>query len=404
MKILFLNQFFWPDSSATSQLLTDLARELAERGHTVTVICTEGGYAPSAIGGPPGVRIERVKALPFVRGRIGRVLCYLSFYPSALMRALLLPRSDLIVSLTTPPLINVVATIVKVLRGSRHVIWEMDMYPDVAVELQYIKRNGILHRITAAAAGLSRRHCDGIIALGECMKSRLVASGVDARKIAIAQNWADGDAIRPVQRPHTNQLVLLYSGNFGLAHDLGTIAGAITRLRGDPRFRFLFAGGGGRREELARLVETHKLDSVSLLPYAPREDLARSLSAGDIGLVTQLDASCGTVVPSKIYGILAAGRPVLFIGPAEATPALIIRQFQCGWHVRCGDVDGLTTLLNRLIEDPAAVEEAGSRARRALLQNFNLALGVERIIHILERAAPALALEAKPESDLKKAS
>jgi colanic acid biosynthesis glycosyl transferase WcaI len=411
MNVLFFNQFFWPDSSATSQLLTDLARELCNRGHQVTVVCTDGGYAPSAAGDLPGIRIERVKALPFVRGRVGRLLSYLSFYPAALLRALSLPRPDLVVSLTTPPLINLVGSIVKALRGSPHLIWEMDLYPDVAVELNYLKPNGVVHRLTASIADFSRRHCDGIIALGACMKARLTARGIDPRKIVVAENWADGKAIHPYPRLHDqDQLVLLYSGNLGLAHDVETIAGAILRLREDHRFRFVFVGGGSRRPELAALAQTHQIHSIKLLPYAPREGLGRSLAAGDIGLVTQLDASCGTVVPSKIYGILAAGRPVLFIGPSDATPARIIERFQCGWQIGCGDVDSLTHLLTRLVEDPAEVEEAGRRARLALLQNFDLPIGVDRIIRILERAAPAMAIDEpypellRPEHDLKKAS
>jgi colanic acid biosynthesis glycosyl transferase WcaI len=411
MRILFFNQFFWPDSSATSQLLTDLATELNARGHQVSVICTAGGYAPSASGDLPGIRIERVKSLPFVRGRIGRLLSYLSFYPFALLRAFSLPRQDLIVSLTTPPLISLIGSIVKAVRGSNHVIWEMDLYPDVAVELNYIKSGGLIHRITGSVADFSRRHCDAIIALGDCMKRRLISRGIDARKIVVADNWADSKTIRPYPRlHHQDQLVLLYSGNLGLAHDLDTITGAILRLREDRRFRFVFVGGGSRRSQLADLVKAHGLDAVKLLPYAPREDLGRSLSAGDIGLVTQLDASCGTVVPSKVYGILASGRPLLFIGPEDSTPARIVERFNCGWSVRCGDVDALTELLHRLVEAPAEVEQAGQRARLALLQNFDLPIGVDRIIRTLEHASrttaqdhPDLTPEQK-EQDLKIAS
>jgi colanic acid biosynthesis glycosyl transferase WcaI len=410
MRILFFNQFFWPDSSATSQLLTDLAMELNRRGHEVSVICTEGGYAPSVSGHLPGIHIERVKSLPFVRGRLGRLLSYLSFYPFAMLRALSLRRQDLIVSLTTPPLINLVGSILKAVRGSHHIIWEMDLYPDVAVELNYLKAGGLIHRLTGNVADFSRRHCDAIIALGDCMKGRLIARGIDASKIAVVENWADGKAIRPYPRlGRQDELVVLYSGNFGLAHDLDTIAEAILGLRDDPRFRFVFTGGGSRRKALANMVQSHGLESVKLLPYAAREELGRSLSAGDIGLVTQLDASCGTVVPSKVYGILAAGRPILYIGPHDSTPARLVERFQCGWHIRCGDVDALTRLLRRLIENRAEVEEAGHRARRALLQNFDLPIGVDKIIRIFERAVPIMSVAEPPlgaegGQDLQKAS
>jgi colanic acid biosynthesis glycosyl transferase WcaI len=385
MKVLFLNQFFWPDSSATSQLLTDLTRHLVERGHEVSVICADGVYASGERGNPPRVHIERVKSLPFVRGKIGRILSYLSFYVLAFFRALSLPKPDVVVSLTTPPLISLVGTLVKALRGSRHFIWEMDIYPDVAIDLNYIQAGGMADRITGSISDFSRHHADGILSLGECMRERLIRRGIAPSKILVTQNWADASEIEPV--PYgtgSEHLVLLYSGNLGLAHDLGTIQDAIGELRHEDQFRFVFVGGGARRKELSSFVEREKITSVELRDYAPRASLGESLSLGDIGLVTQQNACCGSVVPSKVYGILAAGRPVLFIGPAEATPALIIDRFECGWQVDCGDAAGLARLLRELAAKPGEVQAAGQRARKALLAHFDLSIGVQRIARILE--------------------
>ncbi|GAC1355879.1 MAG: glycosyltransferase family 4 protein [Acidobacteriaceae bacterium] len=397
MKILLLNQFFWPDSAATSQLLTDLARGLADQGHTVYAIAADGGYAAAgdASLNPPAVEIHRVRSLPFVRGKAGRVLSYLSFYLSAAVRGLTLPRPDLVLTLTTPPLLSLLGTLIRTLRGSRHFIWEMDVYPDVAIDLNYFKAGGVADRVTGWLADLSRRRADGIIALGECMKQRLVNRGIDPRRIAVADNWADGSAIHPLPRPgDPDQLVLLYSGNLGLAHDLDTLTESMRQLRLDPRFRFLFVGSGGRRQQLAQFCETHHLTSVELRPYVQRESLEQSLAAGDIGLVTQREACCGSVVPSKVYGLMAAGRPILFIGPKEATPARIVERFQCGWHINCNDSAALTSLLQHLALNPAEMVLAGQRARRALLENYDLPLGVARILHILNADhAPLATLE-----------
>ncbi len=392
MRILLLNQFFWPDSAATSQLLTDLARGLAAEGHTVYAISADGGYAVTDAGDPPPVEIHRVKALPFVRGRIGRVLSYLSFYVSAAVRGLTLPRPDLVLTLTTPPLLSLLGTLIRTLRGSRHFIWEMDVYPDVAVDLNYFKAGGLADRITGLFADLSRRRADGIIALGECMKERLVHRGLDPHRIYVADNWADATAIQPLPRPgDPSRLVLLYSGNLGLAHDLDTLTAAMLDLRNDDRFRFLFVGSGGRRQELSSFCETHGITSVELRPYVQRDSLSHSLAAGDVGLVTQRESCCGSVVPSKVYGLLAAGRPILFVGPADATPARIVERFQCGWHVNCNDHVALSALLKFLANNPKVVAEAGRHARQALVQNFDLPLGVARIVGILgaERATPA---------------
>lgn len=384
MRILLLNQFFWPDSAATSQLLTDVARQLAAEGHEIHAICADAGYAPSANDDAPRVIIHRIRSSPFVRGRVGRVLSYASFYALAATRSLTLPKFDVVVTLTTPPLLSLIGNTVKIIRGARHFIWEMDVYPDVAVDLGYFKRNRAADRITGALADWSRRNADGIIALGECMKQRLVARGIPAGQIEVAENWADSREIPVLSRPgDPNKLVLLYSGNLGLAHDLATVMTAMRSLRADPRFQFVFVGSGSSRQELADFAKAEHITSLELRPYVQRASLGESLAAGDIGLVTQRDACCGSVVPSKVYGIMAAGRPVLFIGPVNATPALIIRRFDCGWHIPCGDSEALTQLLQHLANHPEEVKSAGLRARQALLQNFDLPLGTARISAIL---------------------
>jgi colanic acid biosynthesis glycosyl transferase WcaI len=398
MKIALLNQFFWPDSAATSQLLTDLANSLAAAGHEVTVISSDkGGYAAAAdCENAPSVTIRRVKSLRFARARAGRILSYLSFYSAAALKGLALPTQDLVVTLTTPPLLSLLGTLIKTFRGSRHFIWEMDLYPDVAVDLHYLKPGALAERFIGALADLSRSHADGIIALGECMKERLIARSISEAHIFVADNWADSRSIVPMTRPgDPEKLMLLYSGNIGLAHDFDTLLGAMEELRDEPAFRFLFAGNGSRRQEVEDYVAQHRLDSVEWRPFVPRQKLGESLAAGDIGLVTQKPACCGSVVPSKVYGLLAAGRPILFVGPARATPARIIRRFQCGWHVEAGDVRGLTTLLRHLAQHRDEVVLAGQRARQCLLDHFDLPLGVARVSAILTgQLTPSPALPA----------
>lgn len=384
MRIFLLNQFFWPDSAPTSQLLTDLAREFARNGHEVHAICADSGYAPDRADNAPPVQIHRVRSLPFVRGRLGRILSYASYYVGAVVRSLRLPRPDLVITLTTPPLLSLVGNAVMILRGARHYIWEMDIYPDVAVDLGYFKPDSLLTRIVGWLADGSRHLADGVIALGECMKQRLIGHGIAPGQIAVADNWADSHAITVLPRQDADaRLVVLYSGNLGLAHDIDTISAAMLSLREDPRFHFLFVGSGGRREELARFAAAHHLQAIEFRPYAPRESLSQGLAAGDIGLVMQRDICCGSVVPSKMYALLAAGRPVLFIGPADATPARIIHRFKCGWHVACGDVASLVALLHLLADHPEVVRSAGQRARQTLVENFDLPLGVARIAAIV---------------------
>ncbi len=384
MKILLLNQFFWPDSAATSQLLTDVARGLAGRGHEVYAVCAGGEYALKDSDDPPSAVIYRAASVPFWRGGIGRVLSYLSYYVNCAVRGITAPRPDVVVTLTTPPLLPLIGTLIKWLRGSKHFLWEMDLYPDVAVDVNYIRRGGLLDRSTGILADLARHKSDGIIALGDCMRSRLLARGIPQEKILVAENWADGKLIRPVPRTtDQSEFVVLYSGNLGLAHDVDTIAEVMRELKQDRRFRFVFAGGGPLRRSFEDCCRRNDLRQVDFKSYARRAGLGESLGAGDVGLVTQRASCLGSVVPSKIYGLMAAARPILFIGPGESTAAQVIKRFRCGWHVPNGDAAGLIQLLARLAAHPAEVEESGRRARQAFLEHYDRPLGVARICRLL---------------------
>ncbi len=384
MRILLLNQFFWPDSAATSQLLTDLARGLAERGHEVHAICADPGYALQDETNPPQAQIHRIPSVRFVRGPLGRVASYASFFQGAIWRGVRVPRPDIVVTLTTPPLLSLVGNLLKLLRGAKHFIWEMDVYPDVAVDLQYVPAGGIFDRVVGAIADCSRKRSDGILALGACMRDRLLKRGLPAAKIFVAENWADSSVISPAPWPvAAAPLTLLYSGNLGLAHEVDTITQAMTVLKDDGQFRFVFAGGGARRKPLEELCRERRLPSVEFRSYSSRMTLGESLGAGHIGLITQQQACLGSVVPSKVYGLLAASRPVLFIGPKESTVARIIKRFDCGWQVECGDASSLLALLRTLADNRTIVEQAGYRARQAFLQHYDMRHGVSRLCALI---------------------
>ncbi len=398
MRFLLLNQFYPPDAAPTGRLLADVVAPIEVQGLSASVVCAHYGYAAAG-------SLRR-----FARARLAD---YAGYYLCAAARTLFACNPDTVLTLTTPPLLPLVGTLSKLLRHSRHIIWEMDVYPDVAVALGTFKPRGVLDRLVGALADFSRRRADAIIALGPCMRDRLIARGIPPEKIHVAENWADGSQIRPVPRVFDGCLRILYSGNLGLAHDIDTIAQAMRCLSQDSRFRFTFAGGGPRRKALEQFCGENSLANVAFEPYKDPGLLSEHLGSCDIGLVTQNPATLGAVVPSKAYAIMAAGRPVLYIGPPEATPAINIRRFQCGWQIAPGDVEGLVSLLQLLAANPDLVRDAGHRAREAFEQHFDLPLGVARIMRILcpdsvpgteslDASAPAasscvVAPEAQPE-------
>ncbi len=383
MHIVLLNQFFWPDTIATSQFLTDLAEPLAE-DHEVTAICGESRSNESFTGAWPGPQISIIRTRNFAFERDGytRMASYISYLAGTLWHGLWLRRPTIYITLTTPPVLSIVGSVLSTLRRTQHVIWEMDVYPDIATDVGYFPRDGVTDRIFGPALDWSRRRATAIIVLGEDMKARLVARGIPECKIEVADNWADGKEITPQPFP-VGPLVIHYSGNLGIAHETDTIAALIRRLGNHPDFRFIFSGSGSKRPRLELLCRNEGLRNVDFRPYCPRAELGHSLAEGHIGLVTQLPKTVGSVVPSKIYGIMAAGRPLLYIGPSESTPALHIRRFDCGWRFEPGDVDALEQLLLELNENRRLVMEAGARAREAFEENFDRPIGIARIRKIL---------------------
>jgi colanic acid biosynthesis glycosyl transferase WcaI len=383
MRIVLLNQFFWPDAVATAQLLSDLAQSLAQENE-VTAICSgQTGPVLSADSEfAPNMKIVRTRGFKFNHGKVGRVSSYISYVVGTIWHGMRLPSADVYLTLTTPPILSAIGSGFALLRGARHVIWEMDVYPDIASDIGYFKRGGILERCIGAVLDWSRHRASAIIVLGEDMKERLVARGIPEEKIHVAENWADGNEIYP-QQLSNGPLVVEYSGNLGLAHEVDTVAAVVGRLGNDPSFRFVFAGGGPKRKQLETRCHQQGLQNVNFRPYCKRADLGQSLGEGHLGLVTQLSETVGSVVPSKIYGIMAAGRPILYIGPKGSTPAQHIHRFNCGWHVAPGDVDHLESLLHRLNSDRQLVSEAGARARIAFEQNFERSIGVERIVRVI---------------------
>jgi colanic acid biosynthesis glycosyl transferase WcaI len=395
MKILLLNQFYWPDGSATSQLLTDLTRRLAAAGHEVTVLCSAGEYAAADTTGAPPVKVERMRGFSFRRGGAGRLAAYLSYLAWAAWRGLRAPKPDVAITMTTPPGLPLVGAMLKGLRGVRHCIWEMDMYPDVALDVGYLRRESAAARALGAALDYPRRQADCVIALGECMAARLKARMPEA-KIHIAENWAPEPDFPYFPPRLEGALRVLYSGNLGLAHDVETIAAAMEELREDDGFEFTFGGGGPGHELIWERCIERRILNARFLPYcAPSEHAAR-VAAYDIGLVTQKDACAGSVVPSKVYALLAAGRPYLYIGPAHATPGLLIERHGCGWQVACGDAAALVRVLRELREKPQLVTAAADRARALFVSRHERRLGVERVARIVE-AVGEQAAEASAE-------
>jgi colanic acid biosynthesis glycosyl transferase WcaI len=323
-----------------------------------------------------GVRLEWVGGLPFTRAsHWRRALGYLSLYPAILWRALRLPRHDVAVFLTDPPLQFLLGGWVHLFKRSRLAHWAQDIYPELAEELNVLRRRGLVARLLRGLAARSLRKFDAVVVIGACMKERMLARGIEPARLAVIPDWADTDAVRPTPREGNrfraecgvmDQFVVMYSGNFGLAHDFTAILGAAARLQRErDDIAFLLVGDGPRLKDLQARVAAEGLRNIRLAPPQPLPRLAETLGAGDLHLVSMQDALCGLVVPSKIYGVLAAGRPAVFLGPAESEAAQLLTRHDCGTVLPAATADSLALAIHRWADDPAARAAAGERARRA---------------------------------------
>jgi colanic acid biosynthesis glycosyl transferase WcaI len=396
VRVLLLNQFFHPDLAATAQLATDLAEDLVAAGFEVTALAAQGSYLGGAKLAPreeyKGIRIERVRCTSLGKGSIARrLLDYGSFYASAAARVLATGRYDAVLAMSTPPLVATIGALRRTLRGTRFVYWLQDVYPELAVEFGVLRPRSLATRAFDAASRWTLRRADAVIVLGDAMGDRVRAKGVAPERVHVVPNWADERAIRPV--PHAENAfrraqgldgkrVVLYSGNMGRAHDVATVLQAARQLREEQDLVFLFIGDGAKRPEVE--AAARELPSVRLLPYQPRETLAESLSAGDVHLVTQEPFTVGLIEPSKLYGVMAAGRPVLYVGPPETEAAATVRRESIGEVVVNGDPGGVVLALGRLLADPLVM---GVRSRRSFQERYGRVRRTVQIAEILRYAA-----------------
>ncbi|WP_428387472.1 glycosyltransferase family 4 protein [Mucisphaera sp.] len=374
MRVLILNQPFHPDVAATAQHAHDLGRYLVAQGHEVEVVASRSIYGQTGASLArfevvDGIRVHRVGVSLFgKRGIAARLADFLLFYVLAGFRVLTLERADVVVTLTTPPFIGLLGAMLRLLRGSRWVYWGMDLYPDVPVALGVMKPDGWL---TLGFEALNRwclRRCDRVVALGRCMKGLIESKGVPGERVNWIGVWAanPAEATEPEASGYraewglSGKFVVMYSGNLGLAHDAETLVAAAERLADRDDLRFVFVGSGKRMAEVSDRVAA--LPNGAVYGYQPRERLGELLAAADVHLISQLPAFTGVVVPSKLYGIMAAGRASVFVGPEEAEVAMELKASGCGETLAVGDVDGLVRVIEGLAADRDRCRALGEKA------------------------------------------
>ena len=416
MRILILNQYFHPDTAATAQLLTELCEDLATQ-HEVHVVTGRPSYNPSertasrgmiSRESHAGVRVSRVWSTAFDRSSMaGRLVNYGTYLGCSLVGALSVARPDVVIALTDPPPVGVIGLVVARIRGVPFVLVTQDIFPDVAIQLGRLTNSNLAAAIRLMSDRLFRS-ARTVISIGRDMERRLIELGVPPHKIVTIQGWADPSVVRPLTEPSRfrrdwgleGRFVVMHSGNVGLSQGLDTLINAAELLLAESDVVFLVVGEGASRADLQREAARRGLHNVLFMSHQPKALLSQSLGAADVHLVSLRRGLAGYIVPSKVYGILAAGKPFIAAVEDGSEPALLIEEWACGLRVEPGDPRALADAVLQMRQAP--LEEMGMRARSAAEERYNRHRATSAYLRVLEEltGGPSGRAESAPGVEL----
>jgi len=387
-RLVFVNRFFYPDPSATSQILSGLAFAMAERGFDIHVIASRrlrAGHAsaPPANETVRGVSVHRT-AIPDLAqlGLAGRAIEYAAYYPGAAVALLYhVRRGDIVVAKTDPPMIAIIADLVARIRGAKLVNWLQDLYPEVAIRLGVPLVRGQIGVVLLKIRDAILKNAAANVAIGELMAEIIAARGVARDKIHVIPNWTDDEAIAPIpaaQNPLRvclgleNAFVVGYSGNLGRVHEFETVLGAAVLLRREKHLVFVVIGRGVHVDALRERVHAQGLDNCfKFLPLQSRASLKYSLSLPDVHWLSLRPEFEGLIVPSKFYGIAAAGRPVISITARDGEIGRLVTNAYCGVVIEPGLSTELASSIMLLRNDRTTREAMGKNARALIDARFS---------------------------------
>lgn len=403
MKLVLINRYFYPDESATSRMVTSLAWALRRKGWSVRVVASRCLHNDTRVRLPAdetvcGVAVHRVPTTVFGRGNLlGRAFDYATFHLATVWHLFgTLRAGDVCVVCTDPPLLSISALLPVVVRGGILVNWLLDLFPEVALVLGVGMRRSMGIALRLRDLSLKRARLN--VAPMKSMADYLTERGIPAATVRVVDHWSDGDAVRPLDRERnalrrewglTDRFVVGYSGNFGRAHDFTTFLGAAARLRDRREIVFVFVGDGHQQAAIERTISDMRLDNVLLKPLQPRERLAETLGVADLHLISLAPDMEPFVIPSKLYGILAAGRPAAFVGDLDGEIARVLKAGKCGFSVAPGDSAGLAEKIVDVLNDPNRAARMGAGARKLFDACFTEKAGTGAWERLLEEALPA---------------
>jgi glycosyltransferase involved in cell wall biosynthesis len=379
-------------------LYRDLIPHWLALGWRVEVMMSRAEYRANSdkVWLTKGVKIRWIPGFGLKAHKKGaKFIIMLSYFVFTSLKSLFGQDVDRNLFLTQPPLFFLWGAILKKLRKQPYFVVLMDLYPDVAIQAKLLRAGSFFAKLLTRISRYGLSRADGVIAIGRCMKQRLLNYGVAEERIRLITNWTNPDAIRTISNEKNSfrqekgwqkKFVVLYSGNIGVSHYFDDILKVSLQFRQHPDILFVFTGYGQRLSEIKSFKKKHNLENIKLLPFQDRDKLSLSLSAGDIHFVSLRAGFEGLVVPSKIYGILAVGRPVIYQGDARGEIAHLIKEEDVGLVVPIANPGELAEAILTYLNDPLLALNQGSKARRLAETQYNSRLACEKYSQALKIA------------------
>jgi glycosyltransferase involved in cell wall biosynthesis len=399
--ILLISQYFYPEMISTGHILTELLVELTKKGVKGSVICAQPTYYSRERVNPrmvyEGVKIIRTRNTQYDKNSPkGKIFNSASFLLHAAVLSLKLDTEGPVLAVTNPPFLGIVGPILKRIRGRSFILIIHDLYPDIAVNMGYLKAGSPITALWKLANQWVFRKASFIVVLGRDMRSLLRSQlpGKEGDKVVYIPNWADPAIISPIERGENpfikslgleNKFLVQYSGNMGLTHDMETIVEAAHELREDRAIQFVMIGGGGKLSKIEEMARVYKLNNMTFLPYQPRENLKNSLGASDVSLISLEEEASGFSVPSKLYGTMASGRPIIANVPGDSEVAMTLREFNCGIATRPKNVSEMVNAIRSLKSNESERKAMGERAYKAFLENFTVQKCADQYYKLIEQ-------------------
>ena len=344
--------------------------------------------------GRAGLRVLRAGNTTFDKRRfVLRLFNLVTYFTFGFLLGFRLGKPDVLVTETDPPLVGLLGLFFKHWYRCRFLYYCQDIHPDVGLVTGRL-RNRFWVGLLWAANALILRAADRIIVVGDDMKERITAKGVSADRIDVVPNWADSrvvqptDDAKPIRGHHglDGKFVVMYSGNVGLSQALEKVIEAAEILRDEHGVHFLFVGEGASKERLQRLAAGKLLSNVTFLPYQPKAALGETLGAADVHLVPLQRGVAGCIVPSKVYGIMAAGRPFIAAVEESSDVGQVAREFSCGLVIPPEDPAALAEAVQWCRTHPRELVRMGANGRKALVEHFDRPIATRRFEEVLMRS------------------